>query len=330
MSGVSKRNKASSESGPGWFRRCATFVGTLLWHACAWISAPLLIAGLVVRFTIRDEADSIAVLFYATPWAVLWAMSVICLIYWWKLPRVRWVTLILTAGCLTMWVVRGFGFAPTPRGSVETSFRITYWNVARPEWRLNSILAQAGRMTSDFYVFGEPRNGNSISPKWKEYFGGRTVLPLTRELLLVSPEAVTPIDGGSLGGSGECQMCRTVVHGREVFLLTVDFDPTPYKSRRPAFDRLFQIVDAYSEKPLLVIGDFNTPADSSRFDRLHTRLTNAFETAGRGYGSTWPMPVPVMQLDHIWTNKHLRAVQCDHVTSLYSDHRAVVADVVFP
>jgi vancomycin resistance protein VanJ len=330
MSGAPKRRKESSATGPGWFRRGAGFAGTLLWHLCAWISAPLLIAGLAVRFTIRDEADSLAILFYATPWAVLWIMSVISLIYWWKFPRVRWVALILTAGCLTMWVVRGFGFAPTHQGSVEVSFRVTYWNVARPEWRLKSILAQAGRMTSDFYVFGEPRTRDSISPKWKEYFGSRTVLPLTRELLLVSPEAVSPIDGGSLGGAGDCHMCRTVIHGREVFFLVVDFDAAPHKSRRSAFDRLFQIVDAYSEKPLLVLGDFNTPADSTHFDRLRSRLTSAFEIAGRGYGATWPMPVPVMELDHIWTNKHLRVVQCEHVTSLYSDHRAVVADIVFP
>jgi endonuclease/exonuclease/phosphatase (EEP) superfamily protein YafD len=121
----------------------------------------------------------------------------------------------------------------------------------------------------------------------------------------------------------------TVIHGREVFLLTVDFDPTPYKSRRPAFERLFQIVDAYSEKPLLVIGDFNTPADSSYFDRLRTRLTNAFETAGRATAQL-AHAGPVVQLDHIWTNKHLQALHCDHVTSLYSDHRAVVADIVFP
>jgi vancomycin resistance protein VanJ len=330
MSGASKRIKEPSTPGPGWFRRCAGLTARLLWHVCAWIAAPLLIAGLAIRLTIRDEADSLAVLFYATPWAILWIMSVISLIYWWKLPRVRWVTLIVTAGCLAMWIVRGFGFAPMHRGTVESSFRITYWNVARPEWRLNSVLAQAGRMTSDFYVFGEFRPKNVVSPKWQEYFGSRYLLPLTRELLLVAPESVSQLDGGSLGGVGACQMCRAVVHGREVFLLLVDFEAAIGQSRRPGFDRLFQIVDAYSEKPLLVIGDFNTPSDSTHFDRLRSRLTSAFETAGRGYGATWPMPLPVMELDHIWTNKHLRVTQCEHATSFYSDHRAVVADIVFP
>src|SRR5688572_19638035 len=140
MSARGERRKAESKretSVPAGFMRLALRV---LWIVAAWIAAPLLLAGLAVRFTVRDEVDVLAVIFYATPLPVLWALSVICLIYWWPLPRIRFVALLLTGGCLGLWIFRGFGFAPPFAGTVENSFRIAYWNVARPEWRLPSVL----------------------------------------------------------------------------------------------------------------------------------------------------------------------------------------------
>jgi vancomycin resistance protein VanJ len=320
--------KAAPVESSGWFRRLCGIAFRVAWISAAWISVPLLICGLVVRLSVKDDVDRFAVFYYATPWPVLTAMAAICLVYWWRRPRLRWVTLPVFAFCVTMFIVRCCAFGPI--NDAPESFRIAYWNVARPVWRLDKILPQADLLHADFAVFGEHRKGTQTPPQWAAHFAGRFVLPLARELLLVAPSEVKRIDGGSLGGVGGCQICRAVVNGREIFLLMVDFSPTLERSRSPAFDRLFQIIDAYSEKPLIVIGDFNTPADSVYFDRLRKRLTSAFDAAGHGYAATWPMPLPVLQLDHIWTNKHLRVLRCEHHTSLYSDHRAVTADITFP
>lgn len=308
--------------------RMARLILRTTWIVAAWLAVPLLLAGLAVRLTVRDDLDAVAFLFYATPLPVLAALCAICLAHWWSRRVPRWILLPMLLALVTFWVMRDFrGGAPSGH---PATFRIAYWNVARPERRLDSILAQSSLMDADFFVFGEHRPNARTPARWQEHFAGKFVMPLTRELLLVAPEQVKLIDGGSLGGAGGCQICRVVIQGREAFLLMVDFTATFHKTRRPAFDRLFQIVDAYAEKPLLVIGDFNTPSDSAHFDRLRSRLTSAFEHAGSGYGSTWPMPLPVLRLDHIWMNKHLRALRCEHRTSLYSDHRAVVADIAFP
>jgi vancomycin resistance protein VanJ len=324
-----RRDEAEETPSGGWLRSLVGFCVRAAWHALAWISAPVLVAALAVRLTVRDENEAVAMFYYATPWLVILAMATVCLIYWRARPRVRWTVLVIAAASMGMWIYKGFGLAPTPADS-PSAFRVAYWNVARPEWRLDRILQEAPMFGADVFVFGEHRPKGPTPAKWQEAFAGKSVVPLARELLLIAPEPGKRIDGGSLGGVGGCQLVRLQLGGREVFLLMVDYVATLHTSRRPAFDRLFQIVDAYAEKPLIVIGDFNTPADSVHFDRLRTRLTSAFETAGRGYAATWPMPVPVLQLDHIWTNKHLRVIRCEHKTSLFSDHRAVVAEITFP
>ena len=53
----------------------------------------LLIGGLVVRLTVKDNIDRFAMFYYATPWPVLTAMAAVCLIHWWSRPRIRWVAL---------------------------------------------------------------------------------------------------------------------------------------------------------------------------------------------------------------------------------------------
>jgi endonuclease/exonuclease/phosphatase (EEP) superfamily protein YafD len=41
------------------------------------------------------------------------------------------------------------------------------------------------------------------------------------------------------------------------------------------------------------------------------------------------MVAPIMSLDHVWLSKHFRVVRCEHRTSIYSDHRAVVVDLAW-
>src|SRR5687767_1150867 len=112
-------------------RRFFGVLWRLAWLLAAWIAAPVLLAGLAVRLTVRDDLAWVAPFFYATPWAVLTALASICFIHWWSRPRVRIVNLIVLTGCLAMFLYSGFGLAPASRA--PAAFRIAYWNVARPE-----------------------------------------------------------------------------------------------------------------------------------------------------------------------------------------------------
>jgi vancomycin resistance protein VanJ len=323
-----RKSMPASAGSPGLARRTFGLLLRMGWIAAAWVATLVLPFALLLRLTLKDGFAPLAILFYATPWPVLAICAALCVIHWWKrFPKLRLATLPILGLCAGMAIYRGVGLGPV--SNERADFRIAYWNVARPEWRLDRVLAQSNAIAADLYVFGEHREGRRTPEAWNSNFADRHVLPLERELLLVTPTEANRLDRGSLNGVGGFQFFRSVIKGREVFLLMVDFTASPFLPREPGFDRLFRIVDAYSEHPLIVIGDFNTPADSVHFDRLRARLTNAFETAGRGYAATWPMPLPVLQLDHIWTTKHLRVIRCEHRTSLWSDHRAIVADVVF-
>jgi endonuclease/exonuclease/phosphatase (EEP) superfamily protein YafD len=80
--------------------------------------------------------------------------------------------------------------------------------------------------------------------------------------------------------------------------------------------------------PLIVGGDFNTPARDRLFARMPARLRDAFAEAGRGWGSTYPAKLPGIRIDQVWISPPLRAVSVVTHTVKHSDHRMVVSDLL--
>ena len=126
---------------------------------------------------------------------------------------------------------------------------------------------------------------------------------------------------------------RSLIHaevrGHLLTILQVDVAPQPFRRRIYAFTELAAIIRPHLGENVLVLGDFNTPRESVSLDPLRAEMTQAFESAGDGLAETWPMPLPVLSLDQIWSGRRLRPVWCEHGYSARSDHRAVIADFDF-
>ena len=298
-----------------------------LWIFSVYLAAALLVAGLLLHLTVRDRFDGLSIVFYATPWALQALAGVVCAIHWRRQRRASRAFVVVAIFCASVWAWTSFRFAPKDNGRAE--FRVAYWNVARPGWRIGGILDRVKSWQADLLGFGESKAGGPLQAKWNQQLAPKVITELHREMMLVAAEPAELLEAGSLNKAGEYELRRVTLGGRRVLVLAVDFDGDCRQSRRPPFERLYQIVKAHAEEPLIVLGDFNTPIDSIYFERLRELLHDAFETAGSGYAATWPMVAPVLSLDHIWLSRHFRVVRCEHRTSLYSDHRAVVVDLAW-
>ncbi len=90
---------------------------------------------------------------------------------------------------------------------------------------------------------------------------------------------------------------------------------------------------AEQELPLLLGGDFNLTTNSRIFRKFWTPYTDAFSTAGSGPGFTkrtkvrWQ--VHGTRIDHILVDEHWRAVRAWVEEDVGSDHRPLVAEIVW-
>lgn len=89
--------------------------------------------------------------------------------------------------------------------------------------------------------------------------------------------------------------------------------------------QLLETLAGDTEGALLIAGDFNATVHHDEFQGiLHAGLTDAHQQAGRGLGLTWSIGgVPILGLDHVLVNNHLRAVSSESGKGAGSDHRYI-------
>ena len=79
-------------------------------------------------------------------------------------------------------------------------------------------------------------------------------------------------------------------------------------------------------EPLIICGDFNTPPRGLIYQSLTAHFENAFAHVGLGCGFTYPARLPMLRIDHIFTNRFVSALECHVAAATASDHRPVVAE----
>jgi endonuclease/exonuclease/phosphatase (EEP) superfamily protein YafD len=76
-----------------------------------------------------------------------------------------------------------------------------------------------------------------------------------------------------------------------------------------------------------VVGDFNTPSQSVAFEALRS-VAGGYTVASyasTGWRGTWPMLMPVYDIDHVCVRAGVEVLGCSLFTNLASDHRGQIA-----
>ncbi|MDZ4683684.1 MAG: endonuclease/exonuclease/phosphatase family protein [Planctomycetaceae bacterium] len=101
-------------------------------------------------------------------------------------------------------------------------------------------------------------------------------------------------------------------------------------------DELRGIIQQHvGDRPLIVVGDFNTPASSSLFQQTWGDLQSAYDVAGVGYGYTspvkpqkyWVSYLPWARIDHILCSADWQVRMCQVGRRRGSDHHCIAAEL---
>lgn len=298
-------------------------------RAAAGIGAGIGMVAVLVRLTLRDRLPAFSTLFYSTPPAVigiLFALSsgAALLLRKRKAAAGLFVAALVAVG----WQALAYRYSPPETVEKPETIRLMLWNVARGVHGWTRIAEEIRRENPDLACFVE---AGADSPEQQKAW--RTALPdhdrrrLDGGIILGIRGTLREAVRYDLDRGGRAVQARVTVRGRDLTVVVVDFWADPLQSRRDAFKALDRILEPLSREPLVVLGDFNTPDDSVHFDPLRARFSHAFEEAGAGYGATWPMPLPILTIDHVWLGPPLKAASCRLMGSGASDHRAVIAEL---
>ena len=301
--------------------------GVVLRRSCIAVVA-LVAAGVVVRVTLRDTFHWLAPLFYATPPGLLVLGALASCAAAWRL-RSRAI-----GGTSVVLLVAALAFAgrqfrspgdvahaatPSPR-----PLRGVLWNVEHGDggWDRVAELARATDPDVVWVVEG-PGPGDGGFAALARAFPEHTLRRCGGHLCVLVRGDADVVEERKVGAGGyRATLVRLRVLGREFESLVCDITSRPLVDRLPLLD----LIRAWGESraaPLLIVGDFNTPTESAGFDAWRAPFRHAFESAGTGWAPTWPMPVPVLEIDHVWTNAGIDVRRCEHGSTTASDHRPV-------
>lgn len=298
--------------------------------ALAALGSAALVLAILVRWTVRDQFPASASFFYATPWPVIAGGAALLSAVWWEQKRRRpsLALALLAMLALAAWIAASWRGHPRLDGRGE--LRVVLWNVGRPERGLQAIARWLRAQDADIIALPEGhRAGYTSMAQWRREMPGYEIVELRAEMLCLVRGKIAPEEIHPIPTDLNYALLRTEVRGHAVTLLQIDISASIFKSRRRALAELTALAHEHRHENLSVLGDFNTPRESVWLDPLRAEMAHAFETAGRGTAETWPMPLPVLALDQIWTGSGLRTLHCTQGNSFLSDHRAVVADFAF-
>jgi endonuclease/exonuclease/phosphatase (EEP) superfamily protein YafD len=322
---AAKPEAAEPPSPPGLVTRC----GRSLRSISVALAAGFWLIGTVLWLTVRDRFPVLAPLSYGLPLSVqaafgFWAVAFIQSER--RKLRLAWLLVVLLQTGLWLSSVIVFRAEETP----EEAVTLLFWNVCRGHGDFEKVGAEILALDADVVALVEATNAGQNEALWRKACPGYEVTRLGSGMVLLLRGERLNWEFGSVPGECRYQVLDLKVKGQRVTLIILDVKSDPRFSRKPAFDGLEEVVTRFSDRPLIIAGDFNTPLDSIYVARLRQRMQNAFEVRGSGLLDTWPVVLPILSLDQVWGNDHVQWHRCEHGWSLRSDHRSVLATFSTP
>ncbi len=314
---------------PSRLRRVAAFASTALVAGAA--------AGLVVGLTIRDAWYPLAAFHYATPVPLVIAAAAAAALVAARLGRRRTAiagavvlaaaAAVLSATSVRTEPMRSAHASQTPAAGAPAALRGLLWNVEHGRHGWSHLLRWAASRDPDLVVLieGPGRKGPGLRAI-RETFPQHAVEAFSGHMVIIAkgriggPRMDRLATAGGRGASADVTF--DAAPDRPVRVVAIDIPSPPFLSRRRMMEGALALGTAGSARTI-VAGDFNTPRTSAFFDPWRGPLRHAWETAGTGYDATWPNPIPVLAIDHVWTDAGIEVLSCAHGGSRASDHRPV-------
>lgn len=282
----------------------------------------LLGLGLALHLSIRDGIDTLAVLFYLLPLPVLLGLSLLLCIP----VRGRRVAAVLSVAVMAWWGSRSFRWHK-PEPATAGEIRLLFWNLDRPPAPDEPLISMIRELKPDIVACDEP--GPNAA---KDVTGYERALPgydcqyMPRGILWLSRHSSRYRLRGKLDNIGAFALFDTTINETVHRVEVVDVYADPLL---PRTGQLREALEHTHQDPFAIImGDFNTPAESKHFDSYRLQgLQDALTVAGRGWRETWFYHLPLLSLDHIWLGPGWRVLEARKLWTFDSDHAAVFARV---
>ncbi|MFO0919622.1 MAG: endonuclease/exonuclease/phosphatase family protein [Planctomycetaceae bacterium] len=293
------------------------------------LCATLILAGSIMHAAVRDRYPfPLTLFYYGLPRPILFGLAVATALTAPRFSaRLLWsaVAVVFAVVCWQL----DFEHRAVPAETMPASGQtVIFWNVGRD--LPDDVAVVDGFLESGADLFGLVETGDLAAgwlDDWQKRHVNHQLITLPNNCLIavrgrVREQGEIPLSQESFASWADVEINGTVVRA-----VVVDLAANVWISRKEPLLKLAAALESWGDRPVIVMGDFNTPDDSVWFDHFPRDYREVFRTAGAGYAPTWPWPCPVLKLDQIWVSGGVQLLSARQVGNWSSDHRVVRAKV---
>lgn len=283
-------------------------------------SGPLLVIAWLIGFWSRDQNPRWMWFYFIPAPLVVGAVCCWLISIWRDAGRIlRIATAVLALVPLFKIVAIDMHWHRTTETPPD-AIRITHWNIARTLLSKGTIQNVIAGDAPDICILSESSTSSTATNAFQRL--GLTNFYYATTMSLYSRYPIQHIATlRHRDGRGWCERVATPQGPLDV--LAVDLISKPQLDRRPPLESVASWIATHDARiPLIAIGDFNTMRDSVAFGPVRKLLANAYEETSHGWPYSWPLPLPVYEIDHAWyTSGTMTIFNYELRTSFRSDHR---------
>lgn len=294
-----------------------------------WLLTAALAVGLLVRLTIRDRWPIFSTIDYALPPPLLAVLGFLAALRTRK-SRPKWAAVFVGIAVLCVAWTGWQSVLHRAEAVPPNALKVCFWNTCRGWFGWENIAGEIRRWDADLVGLVEAGEDSADRQAfWAEQLPGYETRALGHGMVILTRGHILQSNVGWLDGLGVCMYVEVELRGKTATVVIVDIESNPTFSRKAPIESLHTQLLTRPPGPVIVMGDFNTPTDSVWFGEMHKDFHHAFTSRGNGYAPTWPVPLPVLEIDHVWHNDGVTLHRCRHGWIRLSDHRPIFCDVTF-
>lgn len=191
------------------------------------------------------------------------------------------------------------------------SLHIVCWNARWPGERAQAsaqaLVPWAGRVM----IISNPGRMAAHAPIWMREGEERAE---AGTFLLTGPVKVIEARPVVQGDDGFATLFRFEASGTgETSVLAIDLPSNPMRARHAAMERFAsQVRTAVDLQTVdLIVGDFNCTRGSASVHDAFPGFSDAWSTAGQGWGASWPREMPILHIDLVLVTERLHVERCE-------------------
>lgn len=276
----------------------------------------------IIHFVLKDRWHWISVLFYAAPLPVLIVFGLLVSVMLFK-RKVIFYPLILLLGGMCFIYFKNYYGKPLEISSSKLS-KVVLWNVSQNNTLPTEIIIQNIENTNAEIIalveaeYVTPKDLDVLHKACPDY----SFRKLYGYMLIGIKGEIKTVELHDEAKNYKFNYITATIDQSTQHIMLVDIYAAPFLNKEVPLNI---IADFSSSHPTdIILGDFNTPFESVHFEKYKHRF-NSFHDYSDGATATWPVPLPVLEIDLIWISKKFRPVSLQKISYPISDHKLLIA-----